>query len=177
MHKLEGRWLTLTLLDDMNLQLELTPEGRERVDEIKAWGELPFVYPDKKDNEHPHEYFERCARAKTEWDFSKDKPNSMNDHQILRELLDDFVLSDDLTWEYGNTVAMHGSFLIIGHWNGLASQVESFGDDATYWYDNFYAVRNIIKDLTYNFDSKGKKMSVLLREPKPVVLWLGPTNE
>lgn len=177
MSKLEGRWLTLSLEDNKNLKLELTPEGRERVDEIRAWSQLPFTYPDKENNEDPQAYLRRCELARNEWEYNDNNPLSMNDHQILHELLGDLIENDELTWEYGYITALHGSFIIVGHGGPISVHTEEDGDVADYWYDNFYAVRDIIKDLTYNYDTQGKKMSVLPRYPAPVILWLGPTNE
>lgn len=140
MGKLEGRYITLTLVGK-NLQLDLTSQGRAKIDEIKEEQILP------------------------------------NDHQILHQLLEDLIANGDMTWDYGNTVAMHGSFIIVGHGGPIRVHTEEDGDVADYWYDNNYAVRDIIVDLAYNYDSISKKMSMLSREPKPVILWLGPTDE
>jgi hypothetical protein len=65
-----------------------------------------------------------------------------NDHDILRSLLGDVVntigrLDREIDFIYGDTVTLHGNFIL--------------SDKESFWYDNLYAIRDIVVDLIYNY--------------------------
>lgn len=94
-----------------------------------------------------------------------------NDHDILRNLLGSLlVIGGGWEWANGDTIAMHGSFLLA---HGSLDN-----NDDPYWYDNYYAIRDIIKDLLADYKGPVTEYNGYRTiTPRPVILWRGPKNE
>lgn len=104
----------------------------------------------------------------------------MNDWDIMKVLMHDILDSGEYTWLPGDTYAMHGSFLLVkGDFRRITpmhrdgnEELEAAFDKADYWYDNYYAVRNILVDMIRYYVTDDDE-----RGFAPVVLWAGPKED
>jgi hypothetical protein len=158
--------ITLTKTDNgKHLRLELTLAGYLRAVRLA----VKYSGPDLRD-------FLESKGLITAAQWRREPKVFKNDHQMLRMLLAP-QLESDYTFCIGNEYAMHGSFLLLEGKHDLKSKAQADIDKfnaAPYWYDDLYAIRNIIRDLIeFAIDPRSETALYYTSRPRPVILWKG----